>query len=80
MNLPNVAVIITNYNYGNYVLDAISSALEQDYKGQLRVYVVDDGSSDGSYDKLLNYASEDISSITDTYPVKRLGVVVLSHY
>ena len=69
MNLPNVAVIITNYNYGDYVLDAISSALEQDYKGQLRVYVVDDGSSDGSYDKLLNYASEDISSITDTYPV-----------
>jgi glycosyltransferase involved in cell wall biosynthesis len=57
MNLPNVAVIITNYNYGNYVLDAISSALEQDYKGQLRVYVVDDGSSDGSYDKLLNYAA-----------------------
>ena len=69
MNLPNVAVIITNYNYGDYVLDAIASALEQDYKGQLRVYVVDDGSSDGSYDKLLNYASEDISSITDTHPV-----------
>ena len=65
MNLPNVAVVITNYNYGEFVLDAIDSALKQDYEGQMRVYVIDDGSSDGSYDKLLSYASESISSITD---------------
>ena len=67
MNLPNVAVVITNYNYGEFVLDAIDSALKQDYEGQMRVYVIDDGSSDGSYDKLLSYASESISSITDPH-------------
>ena len=69
MNLPNVAVVITNYNYGEFVLDAIDSALKQDYEGQMRVYVIDDGSSDGSYDKLLSYASESISSITDPHEV-----------
>ena len=69
MSLPNVAVIISNYNYGDYVLDAVSSALEQDYEGQFRIYVVDDGSSDGSYEKLLAYAGEGVSSITDTHQV-----------
>lgn len=69
MNLPNVAVIISNYNYGDFVLDAIDSALKQDYQGALRVYVVDDGSSDGSYNKLLNYAGDDISSVTDPHQV-----------
>lgn len=69
MSLPNVAVIISNYNYGDYVLDAVSSALEQDYEGQFRIYVVDDGSSDGSYEKLLAYAGEDVSSITDIHQV-----------
>ena len=52
MELPNVAVVISNYNYGDYVLDAIDSALKQDYEGEVRVYVVDDGSSDGSYEKV----------------------------
>tara|TARA_B100001113_G_C21121966_1_gene627760 strand:- start:2312 stop:3088 length:777 start_codon:yes stop_codon:yes gene_type:complete len=54
---PNVAIIITNYNYGKYVINAIESALSQDYDGNIRVYVVDDGSQDDSWDK--------ISEITD---------------
>ena len=45
---PNVAIIITNYNYGKYVINAIESALSQDYDGNIRVYVVDDGSQDDS--------------------------------
>lgn len=71
MELPNVAVVISNYNYGDYVLDAIDSALKQDYEGEVRVYVVDDGSSDGSYEKLLTYAGEDVSSVTDRHQVTR---------
>ncbi len=70
MSLPNVAVIITNYNYGDYVLDAISSALEQDYEGRMRIYVIDDGSSDGSWEKLIGYASEDISSTIDAHEIE----------
>ena len=34
MVLPKVAVIISNYNYGEFVLEAIHSALDQDYKGE----------------------------------------------
>ena len=69
MTLPNVAIIISNYNYGDFVLDAVDSAISQDYEGELRVYVVDDGSSDGSYRRLFNYAGEDVSSITDSHQV-----------
>ena len=50
--LPKIAIIVSNYNYGEYVMSAIASALEQDYSGKLRVYVVDDGSSDDSWDKI----------------------------
>tara|TARA_Y100000310_G_scaffold318241_1_gene372062 strand:+ start:622 stop:1413 length:792 start_codon:yes stop_codon:yes gene_type:complete len=53
---PKVAIIIANYNYEEYVLDAITSALNQT-SGPLRIYVVDDGSSDYSWKK--------ISKITD---------------
>jgi glycosyltransferase involved in cell wall biosynthesis len=51
---PNVAIIITNYNYGKYVIQAINSAINQDYAGNLRVYVLDDGSSDDSWEKISN--------------------------
>ena len=69
MQLPKVAVIISNYNYGDYVLDAIDSALKQDYEGQIRVYALDDGSSDGSWDKIRTYCAEDISNITDQHEI-----------
>ena len=69
MKPPKVAVIISNYNYGDYVLDAIDSALKQDYEGQIRVYALDDGSSDGSWDKIRTYCAEDISNITDQHEV-----------
>ena len=62
MKLPRVAVIISNYNYGDFVLDAIDSALNQDYEGELRVYVLDDGSSDGSWEKIKDKFSENFSS------------------
>ena len=51
-NLPKVAIIVSNYNYGAYVLGSIESALSQDYNGELRVYVVDDGSSDDSWETI----------------------------
>jgi len=49
---PKVAIIIANYNYENYVIKAINSALNQTYNGDLRIYVVDDGSSDSSWEKI----------------------------
>ena len=66
---PKVAIIIANYNYENYVIKAINSALNQNYNGEIRIYVVDDGSSDSSWEK--------ISEITD--PVTSIEMIEL-HY
>ena len=46
--LPKVAIICANYNYGDYIIPAIESIINQTYEGPLRLYVVDDGSSDAT--------------------------------
>tara|TARA_R100001443_G_scaffold4277_2_gene12632 strand:+ start:34403 stop:35140 length:738 start_codon:yes stop_codon:yes gene_type:complete len=56
--LPKVAIICANYNYGNFVIDAVKSIENQTYKGPIRIYVVDDGSSDDSLEKLTSYSEE----------------------
>lgn len=43
---PRVSIIISNYNYGEYVTDAIVSAMKQTYP--CHIVIVDDGSSDDS--------------------------------
>ena len=53
--LPKVAIICANYNYGDYIISAIRSIVNQTYEGPLRLYVVDDGSSDDSWDKICGY-------------------------
>lgn len=53
--LPKVAIICANYNYGNYIIPAIDSIIGQTYKGELNLYVVDDGSSDDSWERISNY-------------------------
>ena len=51
----NVAIIIPNYNYGEYVIDAIDSVMSQVFtEGEIRAYVVDDGSSDDSWNKIIS--------------------------
>ena len=51
---PLISIIINNYNYGDFVADAIESALHQSYPFT-EVIVVDDGSSDGSREIILRY-------------------------
>lgn len=47
--MKNVAVIIANHNYGEYVCGAINSAANQNYpKDNLRIFVIDDASTDNS--------------------------------
>ena len=53
--LPKVAIICANYNYGDYIEAAMKSIVNQTYKGELRLYVVDDGSSDDSWEKIKNF-------------------------
>jgi len=52
---PKVAIIIANYNYGDYVVNAVKSIENQTYDGPIKIFLVDDGSSDDSWDKLSEY-------------------------
>ncbi len=46
---PRFSILICNYNYGDFVGDALTSALTQDYPAdRFEVIVVDDGSTDHS--------------------------------
>ena len=49
-----VGVLVSSYNHAAYLCECIDSALAQDY-GNLVVYVVDDGSEDGSDEVLRGY-------------------------
>jgi glycosyltransferase involved in cell wall biosynthesis len=53
---PLVSIIIDNYNYGRFLVDAIDSALAQTHRNT-EVIVVDDGSTDDSREIITSYAS-----------------------
>jgi len=54
-----VSLIITTYNYAQYVERAIRSALDQSLpQSQLEVIVVNDCSTDGTAQILENYAND----------------------
>ena len=44
-----ISVVIPAYNLGHYIRDAIESVLKQDYAGPLSIVVLDDGSSDNTW-------------------------------
>ncbi len=54
---PMVSIIVNNYNYGQFLADAIDSALAQTYPN-CEVIVVDDGSTDISPHIIASYGSE----------------------
>lgn len=54
MEALKVSIIITNYNYGRFLHDAIDSALRQTYE-DCEVVVIDDGSTDDSRHVIESY-------------------------
>lgn len=56
-NCIHLSVIISNYNYGRYIQEAIESILSQDCKN-LEIIVVNDGSTDNSHEILKSYGSK----------------------
>lgn len=52
MTSPRASVIIVNWNGGPLVMEAVQSVLSQTIASQLKVIVVDNGSTDGSPDAL----------------------------
>jgi glycosyltransferase involved in cell wall biosynthesis len=53
---PLVSIIINNYNYGRFLHHAIESALNQTY-GNTEVIVVDDGSTDNSWEVIDSFGN-----------------------
>jgi len=51
---PLVSIIITSYNYGRYLADAIESAQRQTFPN-IEIIVVDDGSTDNTRDVAERY-------------------------
>ena len=59
-----VSIIITSYNYGKYLNEAIDSALGQTYSS-VEVIVIDDGSKDDSAEIIRSYADKVIPILKD---------------
>ncbi|MFC5576933.1 glycosyltransferase family 2 protein [Lysobacter niabensis] len=56
--MTRIAVVVTSYNYRDYVAEAVDSALAQT-RAPAQVIVVDDGSTDGSADLLKERYGDD---------------------
>ena len=56
MKTPFFTVLIDTYNYGQYIEEAVSSVLEQDFPAEEReILVVDDGSTDDTQERLRKF-------------------------
>ncbi|WP_273389153.1 glycosyltransferase family A protein [Barnesiella viscericola] len=58
MNALKITIIIPVYNLEDYISNCIESIINQDYEN-LEIIIVDDGSTDGSWDKILRYQQID---------------------
>ncbi|MBR5154789.1 MAG: glycosyltransferase family 2 protein [Alphaproteobacteria bacterium] len=55
--LPFITVLITSYNYGEYLPETLNSVLSQTYKNY-EIVVIDDGSEDNSVEIIKGYAEK----------------------
>jgi glycosyltransferase involved in cell wall biosynthesis len=62
--VPSIDVVIDNYNYGRFLVDALESALAQTYP-EVHVIAIDDGSTDESREILASYAGDLCNSPPD---------------
>lgn len=60
--MPEISIIIDNYNYGQYVGDAVRSVFSQDYS-DFELIIVDDGSTDNSREVISSFTDSRIKKI-----------------
>jgi glycosyltransferase involved in cell wall biosynthesis len=58
MSAPRVSVLMPVYNPGRFLSHAVDSVLAQTHR-ELELIAIDDGSTDGSYERLREYAARD---------------------
>ena len=63
-SVSRFSIVITNYNYGRFLREAIESALDQSYTN-VEVIVVDDASTDGSAEIIASYGDRVIPVLKD---------------
>ena len=73
MSLPSVTILIANYNDQKYIDRCIESAVNQDYPGNLRICIVDDGSTDRSWEIIQSYFEEKDGKILQKNKTGRFG-------
>lgn len=57
------SIIISNYNYGQFIKECVNSVLQQTYKN-IEVIIIDDGSTDNSLELLnANYSKNHLVDI-----------------
>lgn len=68
-NQKKVGVIIPCHNYGQYIVDAMDSVIEQDYDGDISIFIIDDGSVDDTIKNIVGEFKEGIDHFdkTDDY-------------
>ena len=61
--LPLVSVVSVYYNRADHVEESVKSLLDQDYQN-LEIVLVDDGSTDDTYEKLSFFADDKVTVVT----------------
>jgi glycosyltransferase involved in cell wall biosynthesis len=70
--MPLISVVMTSYNYGNYISEAIDSVLAQTFS-DLELIIVDDASEDNSKDIIRKYANK-YTRIKAIFHQENLGI------
>lgn len=70
--MPKVSVLLTSYNHADYIEESIDSILNQTFK-DFELFIVDDCSTDDSWNKIKKYKDKRITSIRNE---RNKGVVI----
>lgn len=63
---PSLSVLIPAYNEENQVTETVEHIFAQDYPGEIEIVIVDDGSTDGTWEVLQGLAAEYPEVVVDT--------------